>query len=849
MALATHRSIGGNAIPVHYSLRFTPNMKTFRYICDETIDFDVKGSAPSIRVNASELKVIKVSASSGGRMIRCSFRQSDKEEGVITLASPASGRTKVHIIFEGINNDKMYGFYRSSYEHNGKTEYILTSQFEAPSARSAFVCIDEPAYKATYDVSFIIDRGLQAISNATIKSEEPAGEGKKLVLFNTTPKMSTYLLYLGVGKFDIVESRLGRLKVRAITVPGKAKYTKLAMRFGKQFISYLEGYFGIKYPLPKLDLIAIPDFAAGAMENWGAITFREIALLGDEKKTSVSIQQRIAETISHELVHQWFGDLVTMEWWNDIWLNESFATYMAYKAMESVYPQWKMMVEYVDSEVGEALSADQLRSTHPISFNVNTAGEVAEMFDSISYAKGGSVLYMLEDFVGKDIFRKGLHIYLTRHQYGNASREDLWNAIEEAARKSGKRISVAKVMKEWIERAGYPIVEVSGAGGNISLRQKRFLLLETKEDKSDVWPIPVHYRTDAGASGFDLLDKRSGSIRARGRDWIKVNAGQAGLYRVMYTHEMLDSLGEAIASKRLSGLDAWGIENDLYTIVRSARLPISEYLDFVESYCMDAEYPLNMNVSGHLGGLYMLAYGKDRQTLDRIKSVSDRYHLKALSRIGWDRKAGESTITTKYRSMVIQMLGRTGHAATMAIARRMFNDYIAGRRDIDSNIRGAIYVLAAADGDSKTFDTITGRYIKAEIPDEKRRLLVAIGAFRDKRLVRKAIAFSEGKNVRLQDSLSIPAVLTQLNPDGGAYVLEWTLGRWKVLMSKYNRATHMLDRFVDNLGFVSDEKTRARLKRFFSNRANRRDDIRRSIDQLLEITDVNIRFSKRNFPG
>ncbi len=372
-----HETLGNNVIPSRYTLFFEPDLSTFQFKGLARIAVHIAKKTRRIQLNAKELNLQAASVKSRGPSYDAKVSYNHKNERVILeFPTAVSGEVELNISFTGTNNDTSHGFYRSKYTDNGKELYMLASQFEAADARAAFPCFDEPAFKALFDVSFAVDPELQCLSNMPIKSESKNGP-KKVVTFCTSPKMSTYLLYLSVGRFDFLSEKLGPVKISVVTVPGKKKYASLALQYGKRFLKFYEHYFGIKYPLPKLDLIALTDFSAGssAMENWGAITFRESDLLADEN-VSVAKRQRIAEVIAHELAHQWFGNLVTMGWWNDLWLNESFATMMAFKALDSAFPEWNMHAQYLSDDVNVALSVDQLIATHPISVKVNTPGEI-----------------------------------------------------------------------------------------------------------------------------------------------------------------------------------------------------------------------------------------------------------------------------------------------------------------------------------------------------------------------------------------------------------------------------------------------------------------------------------------
>ncbi|MBI2147410.1 M1 family peptidase, partial [Candidatus Woesearchaeota archaeon] len=352
------------------------------------------------------------------------------------------------------------GLYKSMYTgRDGKPAIMASTQFEPADAREAFPCLDHPSAKATFDVSVTLDDRHEALSNTEPVHETRHGDGRKTVTFATTLKMSTYLLYIGVGEFEYLEDKAGNTAVRIVTMPGKKQQGRFAMSAAKKFLSYYETYFGIPYPLKKLDFIAVPDFTSGAMENWGAITFREDALLCDEKTASLREKQRIAITLSHELVHQWFGNLVTMEWWNGLWLNESFADMMAYKAVEEHYPELDPWAAFLARAAGGAFQLDDMSTTHPIDVDVRAPYEVDEVFDAISYTKGGMVLRMIERFIGSDAFRNGLHAYLTRHQYGNTTGDDLWAALSEA---SGK--NVTEIARSWTGQPGFPLLTIHQDG-------------------------------------------------------------------------------------------------------------------------------------------------------------------------------------------------------------------------------------------------------------------------------------------------------------------------------------------------------------------------------------------------
>ena len=443
--------------PVNYRLEFEPVMSssTFRGRAEILVDCD--GKVPEMRMDAAELEILGCSVSSeSGAFEAEAFLDAGREELRIVPPRPVGGRCTVRIEFAGILNDRLLGFYRSSYRHGSRRRHLATTQFEAADARRAFPCWDRPDAKATFEISILCGADLDAISNMPEVSSERVGR-KVRHRFAKTPPMPTYLVYLGVGDFEQIERQAGDVTVRVVTVRGRAGLGRFALDLAARLLPAYERYFGIRYPLPKLDLIAVPDFAAGAMENWGAITFREVLLLYDPQTSSTRTQRLIAEVVSHEIAHQWFGNLVTMRWWNDLWLNESFATFMATKFVDELYPEWDVWDEFIEETMAAAMRLDGLASTHPIDVEVESPSQIREIFDAISYNKGSCVLMMLESYVGRDNFRRGLRRYLGRFKYANAEGGDLWDSIAEAS-----DLPVGPVMRSWVGTAGFPVLEVRG---------------------------------------------------------------------------------------------------------------------------------------------------------------------------------------------------------------------------------------------------------------------------------------------------------------------------------------------------------------------------------------------------
>ncbi len=447
--------------PERYKISLTPNLTEFVFTGEESIDVVILNPTSSIVLNAAGLNLHYASVIMSDGTVKPSkdiILDDVAETATISFDTIfETGKLNLKIEFSGILNDQLRGFYRGQYlDFDGNEHLLATTQFEATDARWAFPCWDEPNLKAIFQVTLIVPKDLTAISNTLPLNEFIGKDGLRVVEFAETPKMSTYLLAFIVGDFLSVEgtSSDGTL-VRVWAIRGKENHGQFALENAIRILDYLNKYFGIPYPLEKLDHIAIPDFAAGAMENWGAITYREIALLFDPENSAASTKQRIVEIIAHEMAHMWFGDLATMDWWDDLWLNESFASWMGDKAVDYLYPEWNMWTQFVYQDTGAGLNLDGLKNSHPIEARVQNPSEIRELFDAISYSKGASIIRMLEHFLGAEVFRNGLHSYLSTHMYDNARTEDLWLALENT---SGQ--PVTDLMNSWVKQTGFPVIQV-----------------------------------------------------------------------------------------------------------------------------------------------------------------------------------------------------------------------------------------------------------------------------------------------------------------------------------------------------------------------------------------------------
>ena len=829
------RAVGGGVQdgvrPVSYRLEFEPNLPRATFAGTAAIEIDCARAVSRIVLDSAELRVSSVRAEAGGEAVPARARLEPRRESlVLTLGRRVRGRLTVEIAFAGTLNDRMLGFYLSKYKSGGRAMRMATTQFEAADARRAFPCFDEPGAKATFDISIIVRGDNTAISNMPVATREKMGGGgpspRTRYTFETTPAMPTYLVYLGAGEFESIGGRTDDgVAVRVVTVRGRSREGRYALGLAKRLLGLYGKYFGSPYPLPKLDLIAVPDFAAGAMENWGAITFREAVLLYDPRSSSTRTKQFIAEVVSHEIAHQWFGNLVTMEWWNDLWLNESFATFMATKFVDMLHPEWDMWEQFAGDAVSKAMSLDALRTTHPIDVAVKSPAEIREIFDAISYDKGGSILLMIEDYVGEAAFRRGLRRYLSDHAYGNATGSDLWDAIGAA---SG--LPVKGLVQAWIGREGFPVVEAGmargGRGGRaLRLRQERFTYERPRGKRAaeaEAWPIPVSVGAAAGgrarrAAGRPaLLSRRSATVEApaaaaaagsrrRGSGASAaappvavVNHGRRGFYRVRYGPEMMLDVRHAVTQGSIQALDRWGVHNDLYAMCMAGRATLAEYLDMLDAYSGDESYLVCADISSSLRSLWARTYGEPHA--ETVAGYARRHFSRVLGRLGWDARRGERHTDALLRGGAVSALAALGDEGTVAEARSRFARHCGGSAPLAADLRAAVYsAVAWSDPTRRTLSRLVSLYARSGSQEEQARILGGgLASIGDPAVLRRALDFSLGGRVRPQN-VHMVVVGAAANPRGAGVVWPWARSNWRVLSSKVGRGNPLLSRIVSCL--------------------------------------------------
>jgi tricorn protease interacting factor F2/3 len=818
--------------PIHYELEFEPIFSNFIFEAKETIHIAISKQTNAIVLNAAELKIKKCTVESAGKSFVAKTTLDEKKETLtIKIPTKINKTAKIYIEFTGILNDRLVGFYRSRYQDkSGKTKYLATTQFEAADARRAFPCWDEPAAKATFGISIITESNYSAISNTNQILRKKLGK-KTLYKFAKTPIMSTYLVYLGVGEFEYLSTKSGRVTMRIVTTRGNSKKGKFALDLCKKLVKSYEDYFGIKYPLPKLDLIAVPDFASGAMENWGAITFRETILLFDEKTSSTQTKQFIAEVVSHELAHQWFGNLVTMEWWNDLWLNESFATFMATKFVDKFYPEWKLWDQFLEDTMNTAMGLDALHSSHPIDVKVNSPSEIREIFDAISYDKGGCVLKMLESFVTEKNFRAGLRIYLKKFSYRNAQGNDLWDEIGRVA-----KIPVRSMVNSWLMQTGFPLVDVQKQHSHLVLSQKRFVL-EQKGTPKGLWEIPAVI-ADNDKITSKILKKRRQIMPVKSEQ-VLVNPGRNGFYRVKYSQDLMHELKEMIMQKSISHIDRWAIQNDLFALCISGDGKTRDYLDFTSSYENDDDYLTQSNVSGNLYALYHRTIEESYNS--EIQQITHQYLRKMFDNLRWDAQPGEPHTNTLLRSFVIAALGKMNDDEILCEANNRFKQYLQKPDSLNPDIQDAVFSLVAWGG-AVSYDKLLRLYKNAPSQEQKIRFLGALSSFKDPKLLLRTLELSQSNVVRSQN-MHIPIMRISGNQYGKKILWPWLKKNWKKLRVKVGVGSPLLNRVVSTISAVADESMQDDIKQFF--KKNPTPGTEMILSQTLERIRIHAQFLKQ----
>jgi len=764
--------------PLNYHIELAPDLVRLDFTGQVRIRFFADAPVQTVELNILELAVKRCSLLEPEKKGTCPYKiQPDEETLQIELPEAISGEFEIQIDYYGEINRSMAGFYRSQYKLDGREHPIAVTQFQESDARRAFPCMDHPAYKAKFEVALTIDETLEAISNTRVRAQSPAGGGKKTVRFEETPGMSTYLLFFGVGDF---KSRAGENdpRVRINWLPGMGEETAYGLEFGQKALAWCEDYFGVAYPLAKLDLIAVPDFAFGAMENWGAITFRENLLLYDPKITSADAEERICEVIAHEIVHQWFGNLVSPADWRYLWLNESFATYFGFGAVAHYHPDWQIWDEFLSAQTAPAMARDGLTDTSAIEIRGGAHVVINSSTAPIIYSKGGSILRQIEGFLGGETFQAGLNAYLNTHAYANTVSQDMWAALESA---SGQPVS--RIMKAWVETPGHPLVVARHENERLVLHQQRFSYLPASD--SAVWPIPLLIRVfdaDGGSRVVtEMMDTPEKTIEiGDGTAAYKINDGQSGFYRAAYDDpDNFDALCRLVGQKKLAERDRWGLENDVYALLKAGQYSIDPYLKFLSSYRQE-RHPLILSaLFSHLFELYLLLKGPEKE---KAADLCRQWMAGTAERLGMHPAEGEPHGELRLRRQVLRLGAFLDIPEVQHMGVEAFGKLMDGKT-LSPDIRQAVMQAGAWTSGEAAFDWLIRRMGEATSEQDRINLLTALGCFRETAAIEKALDYIL-ENTPDRNKF-IPVAQMSQNPNAAPLLWDWYVGNEAALSGSH----------------------------------------------------------------
>ena len=799
-------------VPRRYRLRLEPDLATFTFTGSETIDVTIESPVTEIVLNAAELEIVSAQLTNGVTTIGASPRYDENlERASLALEEQApAGDWELRIDFTGVLNDKLRGFYRSRFtDVDGNEQVIATTQFESTDARRAFPCWDEPDFKATFQTTLVIPSDLLAVTNTNETGREILDDGRVAVTFAETMKMSTYLVAFVVGPFEATGAvDVDGIPTRIIAPRGKLDLAEYALDCAQFCFRYLRDYYGIPYPGDKLDHIAVPDFAFGAMENVGAITYRETALLIDPAHASQVEKLRILDVIGHEIAHQWFGNLVTMGWWEGIWLNEAFASFMEMKATDARRPEWKRWLAFNAVERPWAMEVDHLTTTRPVEFEVTSPADADQMFDALTYGKGSSVLRMIEQFIGEDQFREGVGNYLRRHAYGNTVTSDLWAGLDGAS-----EWPVGAIMDTWILQGGYPQIDVGLAAGKLRLSQRRFLAIPDEFDQT-LWKVPLHLRGIADGAPFEqrlLMDTPEAEIELGGEvDWVTVNAGGSGFYRVLYSDALLDGLIENLGS--LGANERYVLLYDALAFAQTGRAEMGSVLEMLNAYSTETEQAIWQLVFRVLGWVdHHLVADEDR---DAFASYVQKVVSPLIERLGRTALGDDSDLVRRLRGQALAIMGGLGREhETVEWAGTSVREYLASGTAPDAELLTAALGVVASSGDPEMHARFLDRYQNSSNPQEQLRFLRAVSAFDDVELGRQVIDATFDGRIRNQDGSWVQASLMS-NRDAGAELWAEVRRRWDEAEASFPPMTFR--RLVEGLPALSHPQVAADVKAFFA---------------------------------
>ena len=833
-------------VPTEYAIRIAPNLDNFTFAGSETVKLNVRSPVHQLVLNALELKI--EAAFVDGKELPLPAIKTDNEKELLTLTLPSELATGDHALalrFTGKINQQGQGLFYIRYQEQGSgvRKVMLGTQFEATDARRFFPCWDEPAFRARFQLTAVVPENWLAVSNMPIESEtllngrDPAAAGgrrrldtssgapggravpprkpTKEVRFAPTPPMSSYLNVFVAGELHVIESQVGPTQIRVIATRGKAELGRYALEASEEILKYYNDYFGVPYPLPKLDQIAIPGGFGGAMENWGGITYYESRLLFDPKSSSGETKQNIYEVLAHEMAHMWFGDLVTMAWWDNLWLNEGFASWMGSKCTAHFNPQWEVWLARVlprdpTRRIGiskeAAMEGDTRSTTHPIQQRIATEAEANSAFDDITYKKGQSFLRMLESFLGEDVFRDGIRRYIAAHKYSNTTTADLWNALSEASNKS-----VGEIAAGWTEQPGFPVVTVKReADGKLGLTQERFTV-NFKNAPPLLWQIPLTYSAVGETPATLLMTDKTATLENIPADRaLKLNLNGAGNYRVEYDDRSWELLLKALP--KLGVEDRVNLMSDAWALVEAGRAPVSLYFGLIEKLPAStdlAEREQIINVLDFVNGL--LAGSSEREKFQRYARSLLGPTFAAL---GWDPKPNEPPNAGRLRASLIGALGHLNDPEIIAGCREHFQKYLTHPASLPPDLRAPVLAVVGGYADEKTWNKLHELGLKTTSIEDQQNYYEALACATDPKLVEKTLAIALTEELPTSRAIFL---VSRVGRDSGHPDIAWEFAKanMRALLAKVDAAG--ANRYAPSLfTFFSDASRADELKNYAS---------------------------------
>ncbi len=804
-------------VPSRYRLSLEPDFGSATFAGMVSIDVTSTEPVESVALNADELEIASVCIDGA----EVPFHLDAVAERLVIESALDAGDAVIDITFTGTLNDKLRGWYRSTFsDADGVERVIATTQMQATDCRRAFPCFDEPDFKAVFEITLVVEPDLLAVSNGPEVGRLARDDGKDVVHFKPTMVMSTYLVAFVVGPLEATDPvDVDGIPLRVVHVPGKGHLTEFALEIGAYSLRWYQRYYGIPYPSDKVDMLALPDFAAGAMENLGCITYRESLLLADPKTATQYELQNVADVVAHEVAHMWFGDLVTMRWWNGIWLNEAFATFMEIACCDAFRPEWLRWTTF-SLERSVAFETDSLASTRSVEFPVEAPADCDGMFDVLTYQKGGSLLRMLEQYLGTEEFRQGISLYLTTHAYGNTETGDLWDAIERV----NPAVPVRTLMDSWIWQPGYPLISARLDGSELVLNQQRFAYADT--DDPTLFVVPIHLSIN-GVESKLLLESAQARIALPSPDAaVVVNAGGHGFMRVAYDDELRARLnGDALIG--LSVIERYNLVDDAWNAVITGRLAAADFLGFVEAFQGDRDLAVWQAIAVGLRGLGRLVDGPAYAALQQ--RIADLVRPVTVD-LRWAPAEGESDLTSKLRGLLVNLLAVQGNdAEAQARCREMLAD-----DSTDPELAAAAATAVASNGTDAEFDQYVERFRTAETPQLKLRFMFALADFPTEDQIRRTIDLALSGDVKTQDA---PFLLNRCiaNRQHGSMAWENVRRQWPELLERFPNNT--IVRMVGSITTLTTPHLVADVQGFFAEHPI--PQAVKTLEQLLERQRVN----------